>query len=204
MQNYTYSGKFSGNVLIVGWTECGKKTFMQKLALHNFFGKLKKAEWISCISLTKKREAEIQTNFSCEVEFHYTADKDEFDAILEELKSKSRGNEETGNNDYETNVNDVFGENSICDRLIVFDDLSGLADNSKKFSSFLTVARKYNYNCVYIFHMIYSEKANRRTILSQINICNIFPATVPLNNVRKILEGACIRTASKYILQASL
>ena len=101
MQNYTYSDKFSGYVLIVGRTECGKTTFMQKLALHNFFGKLKKARWISGISLTKKREAEIQTNFSCEVEFYYLTDEDEFDAILEELKSKSRGDEETDNNDYE-------------------------------------------------------------------------------------------------------
>ena len=56
MQNYTYSGKFNGNVLIVGRTECEKTTFMQKLALHYFFGKLKKAEWISGISPTKKRE----------------------------------------------------------------------------------------------------------------------------------------------------
>ena len=121
MQNYTCSGKFSGNVLIVGRTECGKTTFMQKLALHNFFGKLKKAEWISGISLTKKREAEIQTKFSCEVEFYYPADKDEFDAILEELKSKSRVDEDTAddNDDYETNVNNVFGENSIRDRLII-------------------------------------------------------------------------------------
>ena len=204
MQNYTYNGKFSGNVLIVGWTECGKTTFMQKLALHNFFGKLKKAEWISGISLTKKREAEIQTNFSCEVEFYYPAVKDEFDAILEELKSKSRGNEETDDNDYGTNVNNVFAENSIRDRPIVFDDVSSLADNSKKFASFLTVARKYNYNCVYIFHTIYPEKANWQTILSQTNIYNIFPATVPLNSVRKILEGACIRKTSKYIPQASL
>ena len=116
----------------MGQTECGKMTFMQKLALHNFFGKLKKAEWISGISLTKNREAEIQTNFSCEVEFYYPADEDEFDAILEELKSKSRGDdEETANDDYETNVN-VFGENSIRGRLIVFDDVSGSADNSKK------------------------------------------------------------------------
>ena len=105
---------------------------MQTLALHNF-GKLKKAEWISGFSLTKNREAEIQTNFSCKVEFYYLADEDEFDAILEELKSKSKGDdEETGNDDYETNVNNVFGENSIRDRLIVFDDVSGLADNSKK------------------------------------------------------------------------
>ena len=145
----------------MGRTECGKTTFMQKLALHNFFGELKKAEWISGISLTKKREAEIQTIFSSEVEYYYPADEDEFDAILEELKSKSRGDEETDDNDnHETNVNNVFGENSIRDRLIVFDDVSGLADNSKKFASFLTVARKYNYNCVYIFHTIYPEKAN--------------------------------------------
>ena len=160
MENYTYSGKFSGNVLIVGRTEFGKMTFMQKLALHNFFVKLKNAQWISGISLTKKREAEIQTNFSCEVEFYYPADEDEFDAILEELKLKARGDEETDDNDYGTNVNNVFGENSILDRLIVFDDVSGLADNSKKFASFLTVVRKYNYNCVYIFHSIYPEKAN--------------------------------------------
>ena len=92
----------------------------------------------------KKREAEIQTNFSCEVEFYYPADEDEFDAILEELKSKSRGDEETAddNDDYETNVNNVFGENSIRDRLIVFDDVSGLADNSKKFASFFDCCSK--------------------------------------------------------------
>ena len=48
------------------------------------------------------------------------------------------------------------------------------------------------------------KKANWRTILSQTNIYNIFPATVTLNNVRKILEVACIRKTSKYIPQASL
>ena len=102
---------------------------MQKLALHNFFGKLKKAEWISGITLTKKREAEIQTNFSCELEFYYPANEHQFDAILEELKSKSGA--DTDDTDYETNVSNVFGENSIRDRRIVFDDVSGLADNSK-------------------------------------------------------------------------
>ena len=97
MQNYTSSSKFSGNILTVRWTECEKTTFMQKLTLHNFFGKFKKAEWISGITLTKKREAQIQTN--CKVEFYYLADKDEFDAILEELKSKFRGDEQTDDND---------------------------------------------------------------------------------------------------------
>ena len=88
--------------------------------------------------------------------------------------------------------------------LIVFDAVSCLADESKKFAGFLTVARKFNYNCVYIFHSIHPEKTTWRIILSQTNIYNIFPATVLLNNVRKNLEGACIRKTSKYIPQALL
>ena len=205
MQNYTYDRKFSENILIVGQTECGKTTFMQRLALNNFFGKLKNAEWISGIRLTQKREAEIQSNFSCELNFSYPANVDELENLLEELKLKSRS-EEVSDSDSTAavNKNNVFGEKSNRDRLIVFGDVSGLADDSKKFASFLTVARKYSYNCVYIFHTIYLEKANWQTILSQTIIYNVFPATVALNNVRKILEGACIRKASKYIPQASL
>ena len=62
-------GKFSGNILIVGRTECGKTTFMQRLALNIFFGKLKNAEWVLGIRLMQKREAEIQSNFSCDLNF---------------------------------------------------------------------------------------------------------------------------------------
>ena len=119
---------------------------------------------------------------------------------IEELKLKSRSDE----SDNKTNVN-VFGEKTIHDRLIVFDDVSGLADESKTFIiSFLTVARKYNYNCVNIFHMLYPEKSIWRTILSQTKIFNIFPATVSINSIKKILENACIQKTSKYIPQTSL
>ena len=81
------------------------------------------------------------------------------------------------------------------------DDVSGLADESKKFAAFLTVTRKYDYSCVYIFHTVFPEKSNWRLILSQTNIFNIFPASVPINSVRKILEGACSRKTKKYIPQ---
>ena len=84
------------------------------------------------------------------------------------------------------------------------DDVSGLADESKKLASFLTVARKFNYSCVYIFHTIYLEKTNWKTILSQKNIFNIFPASVSLTRVRKILEGVSIRKTRKYIPQSAL
>ena len=56
---YIYNGRFKGNILVVGRTECGKTTFVQKLALYDFFGKLKTAKWISGIRLNSSREAEI-------------------------------------------------------------------------------------------------------------------------------------------------
>ena len=176
MENNVYDGKFSGNILIVGRTECGKTTFVQKLALNNFFGDLKKVKWVSEIRLSQKREAEIESNFSCEVKFSYPLDEDELNDKLEEFKLES----ESENDSIDNNNVNVFGEKSTRDRLIVFDDVSGLADTSKKFVSFLTVARKYSYNCVYIFHTIYPEKSNWRTILSQTNILIFFRRAFPL------------------------
>ena len=42
---------------MVGKTNCGKATFVQKLGINNFFSKLLKVELISCIQLSKNREA---------------------------------------------------------------------------------------------------------------------------------------------------
>ena len=46
-------------------------------------------------------------------------------------------------------------ENTISDRVIVMDDVSGLPDKSEEFANFLTISRKYGLTCVYIFHTIY-------------------------------------------------
>ena len=40
MDKSIYDGKFTGNILILGRTECGKTTFVQNLAINNFFGEL--------------------------------------------------------------------------------------------------------------------------------------------------------------------
>ena len=159
MEGYIYDGKFQGNILKVGCTGCGKTTFMQKLALNNFFGNLKKAEWVSYIPLTKTREAEIQSNFSCMVYFSYPHTPDELGDLLKEFKKISRREEEaTSEMQSASTVKNVFGEKSNRDRLIVMDEVSGLAVESKKCASFLTVAHKYRYSNVYIFHSIQSEK----------------------------------------------
>ena len=43
-------------------------------------------------------------------------------------------------------------------KLIVMDNVSGLADKSNKFSNFLRVSRKLGYTCLHIFHLIYPTK----------------------------------------------
>ena len=65
-----YNGQFSGNVLAVGKTGCGKTYyFLQKLALNKFFGKLVKLEWVSGIDIDEERQAEIQSCFANKVDF---------------------------------------------------------------------------------------------------------------------------------------
>ena len=195
---YIYDGTFRGNILVLGRTECGKTSFVQKLALYDFFGELKNAKWVSGIKLDESREAEIESNFSCDISFFYPNDVNDLADLIEEFKLEVES-EETENE----NVT-IFGEKINRDRLIVFDDVSGLADHSNKFANFLTVARKYKYNCIYIFHTIYPEKATWKTILSQTNIFNIFPASVSLNSVRRILEGSCVRKTTRYIPRSLL
>ena len=120
---------------------------------------------------------------------------------MEYFKTKSNSSE-IENNNVNSQVNDInyltnYGEKSIRSRLIAMDDVSGLADLSTKFANFLTVARKFGYHCLYIFHAIHPEKAIWRTILSQTNLLNIFPASVPLSTVKNVLEANCIRNSNK-------
>ena len=84
------------------------------------------------------------------------------------------------------------------------DDVSGLADLSIKLANLLTIARKYRYHCVYIFHTVHPEKSVWKTIMSQTNMFNIFPASVPISTIKKVLEANCIRKTTKYIPVNSL
>ena len=208
-QNYVYDGMFSGNILIVGRTARGKTYFTQKLALNNFFGELKKVEWISYIEMNSEREAEIESCFSRPAEFHYPKELEKFNDLLDVFKACSKtaaaaAVTDSYSIDEKENVNIGFGKKTKRDQLIVMDKVSGLADKSAKFASFLIVARKFNYICIYIFHTIYPEKTILITTFSQTNVFDNFPESVPLISVQKTLEGACIRKTRKYIPQSAL
>ena len=190
--NNVYDGKFNGNIVLVGRTDCGKTTFLEKLAINKFFGDLIKTEWVSGIEIDSSREAQIQSCFSNETEVYVATEKDDLDLLIEKFKLVKQDNDSV-------NLSNSFGELKKMDRLIVLDDVSGVADLSKKFANFLTVSRKYGYNLVYVFHVITPSSQIWQNILSQTNIFNIFPASVPFNSVSKILQANCISQSRGYI-----
>ena len=157
-----YNGQFLENILVVGCTNCSKTTFIEKLGLNNFFGNIVKTEWVSGIATNKKREAEIQSYFKNETEVHIAQDQDKLDSLIETFKQRSH------EHDNSNNVKSSFGENRKMDRLIIMDNVSGIAELSKKFSNFLTVSRKFSYNCVYVFHVIVPSSLVWQKIISQI------------------------------------
>ena len=194
MQNNIYDAQFRGNVLIVGKTGCGKTHFVQKLGLSNFFGKIVKTEWILPIPLSKSREVEIQSCFNSKVEFHYVQDTDDLKELIQTFKLRTENlveNDDTSSS--------MYGENKIMDRLIVMDDVLGLADSCKEFADFLTITRKCRYHCVYVFHIIIPDNKIWKKIISQTNIFDIFPSSVPFHTVSKILQSNCVPTTAKYV-----
>ena len=134
----TYDGTYSGNILVVGQTRCGKTSFVQSLCRNKIFGSVDSVDWISKVELLENREHQIRQSFSyASVEFHYPNDVAEFDTVLDLLKD-NKSDLNVGKFDELEGV----GENDVFDRLIVMDDVSGLADKSNEFCSFLTVSRK--------------------------------------------------------------
>ena len=194
-----YNRQFSGNILVVGRTGCGKTQFLEKLGLNTFFGDIIKTGWISGTDIDKKREVEIQSYFSNETEVHVSKEQDELDSLIETFKLRSQDDI----TDTNSNVNS-FGENKKMDRLIIMDDVSGVADVSKKCANFLTVSRKFGYNCVYVFRVIVPASQIWQKIISQTNIFSIFPASVPHNTVAKTIQSNCILQSKKYVPARSL
>ena len=171
--NYTYVVKFEGNILVVGRTGCGKTTFVQNLVKNQIFGDIKEVLWISKISLSTERENNIRDCFvNQHVDFQYPNDIDEFEDLLDICQRKNSHCKEN-----------VLRENILLDRLIVMDNVSGLADRSETFSSFLAVSRKLRLTCVYVFHTIYPGRQNWQMIISQTKIFNIFPGSVQASTI---------------------
>ena len=189
-KTYTYDGQFNGNILVVGRTRCGKATFIEKLGKNKLFGsQIEQVYWVSKIVLSEEREELIRESFiDQEVHFSYPHDLDDFNYLVENFTQQE--------SDY---VDSELGENMKVNKLIVMDDVSGLADKSNKFSNFLTVSRKYGFSCLYVFHTIYPGRQNWEMIMSQTHILNFFPGSIHNSRILKTLSLFASRQRNTYV-----
>ena len=166
MEEHTYDGKFEGNVLIVGRTGCGKTTFIKKLAQNKMFGNdIVNVFWVSKIFLSPEREEAIRDCFVDQnVQFAYPNNIEDFNYLIDNFMSEK--SQSTSEND--------LGELTQINKLIIMDDVSGLADKSDDFSNFLTVSRKYRFSSVYVFHSIYPGRQSWEMIIAQTHSFNFF------------------------------
>ena len=154
-------------------------------------GGLKEIFWISKISLSSQREGNIRSCFKKHVEFKYTNNN----MYLDFFQRKR---------DTESNDNILMGEDNVFNKLIVIDDVSGLADKSDNFANILTVSKKFTFTCVYVFYTIYPTRSGWQMILSQTKIFNVFPGSLQTSSVIKILSSYCSRYTYEYIPRREL
>lgn len=106
------------------------------------FRDIDSVDWVSKIKLDEMRERDIRS--------FYSDDISDFNILTETFQSKNAIT-------VDDNSRNRFGEKKF-DKIIVKDDVSGLADKSKDFSNILTVSRKFGYICLYIFNIHYQSK----------------------------------------------
>ena len=92
----------------------------------------------------------------------------------------------------------------MLDRLIVMDNVSGLADRSEPFSNFLTVSRKFGLTCVCILYTIYPGRQNWQMIISQTKIFNIFPGSLQASTIIGMLPSFWTRYRYNYMPKRDL
>ena len=187
---YTYDGKFEGNVLIVGRTGCGKTTFIQKLVQNKMFGNdIVNVFWVSKIFLDPDREEAIRNCFVDQnAQLAYPNNIDDFNYLIDSFMSQKSPS---------VSENDL-GELPQISKLIIMDDVSGLAEKSEYFSNFLTISRKCGFSCVYVFHTIYPGQQSWEMIMSQTHIFNLFPGSIHSGRILKTLSLFASRQKHTY------
>ena len=79
------------------------------------------------------------------------------------------------------------------------DDVSGLANKSEELSNFLTVSRKYDVTCLYVFQTTYPGRQSWEMIMSQTHIFNFFPGSVHSGRILKTLLLFASRQKNTYV-----
>ena len=181
IQNFQNEAKFTNIILVLGQTGSGRTSFVQSLDKNIiFYTNLLSVDWVSKINITKISKDKIRQYFTyTNVDFHYPNNVEELNLIIETFQWETCDEDKKAESDSKKDGDgcDIFGEIKNFHKLIVMDDVSGLAGNSNDFANYLTVSQNFRYVCLYIFHIIYPTKSIWQMILFQTKTFNIFPST---------------------------
>ena len=182
----TYYNSITGNVIIIGKNNSGKTALTQRWASEGCFNLLKKIYWISGIPISDEQRFNIDQCFKQNVHFITVDNLTSLDNTLKQIKNDVLlNNTDTDTdidenkyekNDYESDEKIIkLGEESTNKYLVIFDDVSELADKCLHYIQFLTTCRKGGFSTISIFHLAYHNKNNWQMIKSQADIivlCN--------------------------------
>ena len=169
-----YNAELNGNIMIIGSTNSGKTSLIQKWAIHNFFGnKIQNVYWVSSLTLDSTRKNEIDSYFSkITLKFAKVSDCNDLEMFIEDLKNVAWMSEQEQQPQQQSLS---LGETNEFTNLVIFDDMLTIADKSKSFSHFLTVSRKYGYTCIYVLHNLMNNNGdNWQLILANTTIIVLF------------------------------
>ena len=153
-----------------------RRTLGQEMASNSISGELRGVHWIS-----KQTEAERDSRFTPKVEFYSPQDEGDLEKTFDDLENIYRERVEKMPFDNESNdVSNGMGEYVERDSLVILDNVSGLADRSKSFVTFMTTCRKFGYSLIYVFHETTVNSSRWKDILSQMQIFCIFPFAIDL------------------------
>ena len=213
-----YNAKLDGNILVIGPTHNGKTSLRQQWAVNNFFGEnIENVYWTSSLRLSSTQKNEIYSYFeNVSLKFAQVNDRDNLEMFIEDLKKIADANSSNDNveviDDDKTHQNltaetelSSLGEHNSFKSLVIFDDMSTIANKSNAFSYFLTVSRKYGYTCVYILHNLMQNNSDIwQLILANTNIIVLFKSLTISSPIVNILYQNAVHNTSKYIPRQDL
>ena len=180
----------SSNMMIVGKPGQGKTTFIQNLIRNGYYPSVKKVFWISPSTVSKnfkKNNAKIIKDSGKSLMYFEADSAENLSIVIGEIEDVLDSlNEE----DYEDkNPSRDFGESiEMSKNLVVFDDMTGIADSSKDLLHFLTTARKKSCSTISIFHVLLQSGVGRN-ILSSINKIVLFSLNLNTPNLISFLSN---------------
>ena len=84
IEKYLYYGKFTGNILVLGQTGCGKTNFVQNFGKKQYVWKI----WVTIIMLSKEGEHQIKSCFNVPAKFFYLQNVCEFNIVIKNFQRK--------------------------------------------------------------------------------------------------------------------